>query len=110
MFDTPESLYRPVAPTKPSLSRRFVNVLVDAFFVASVTYGILNLPYGKIHELIYGDEYLLQGSGIVSREHVVSVADRGFGGDCDLRKTNMADFLKTCHPRRRKDTVIDLLP
>ena len=110
MFDTPQDLYRSIAVVKSSLSRRFVNLVVDAFFVASVTYGILNFPYGKIHELIHGDEYLLQGSGVVSSDHVVSVADRGFGGDCDFRKTNMADYLKKCHPRRKRDTVIDLLP
>lgn len=107
MFDTPQDLYRPIAAVKPSLSRRFVNLVVDAFFVASVTYGILNLPYGKIYELIHGDEYLLQGTGVVSREHVVSVADRGFGGDCDWRNVNLSDYLKKCHARRRKDTVID---
>lgn len=107
MFDTPQDLYRPIAFTKPSLSRRFVNLVVDAIFVASVIYGILNLPYGKIHELIHGDEYLRQGTGVVSAEHVVGVADRGFGGDCSWREFNLGDYLKKCHPRRKKDTVID---
>lgn len=107
MFDTPQDLYRPIAVVKTSLTRRFINFLVDAVFVASVSYGILNFPYGEIHELIHGDEYLLQGHGIISAEHVVSVADRGFGGDCDWRNVNLSDYLKACHPRRRKDIVIN---
>lgn len=105
MFDIPSNLYKPVQ--SPSLSTRFIEWLVDLSFVVSVVYALFSFPYGAVHEWWYGDEYLLRGTGVVSRGHVVSVADRGVGGDCDWRRTIMADYLKTCHPRQKKDPMID---
>lgn len=107
MFDIPFNLFKPSTQPSQSLSTRFVSWLVDMFFIASVVYALFGFPYGAVHEWWYRDEYLLRGTGVVSRGHVVSVDDRGVGGVCDFRKTNMADYMKECHPRRKKDVVID---
>lgn len=100
LSDIPQNLYKPIVIRKPSLSRRLFSRLIDWALIVSLVYALLNFPYGQVIEYIHGDEYLLQGAGVVSAEHVVSVADRGVGGDCDFRRTNMADYLKKCHPRR----------
>ena len=107
MFDIPINLFKPSTPPSKFLSTRFIAWLVDMFFIASVVYALFSFPYGAVHEWWYSDEYLLRGTGVVSRDHVVSVGDRGFGGVCDGRKINLADYLKECHPRRKMEPVID---
>lgn len=107
MFDIPFNLFKPSTLPSRSLSTRFVSWLVDLMFIASVVYSLFSFPYGAVHEWWYRDEYLLRGTGVVSGEHVVGVADRGVGGVCDFRNTNMTDYLKECHPRRKMEPVID---
>lgn len=88
--------------TKPSLFNRFYGFLVDMFCVIAISLAIASFPYGKVSDWYHADEYLLKGTGVVSVEHDVHLADRTFGGDCDTRRIGKPDHLKRCYPRRFK--------
>ena len=99
--DIPSTLYRPqtinVVHIKPS---RLTRWLVDLLLLTSLAASAYWFPLSRVYdELTYG-KYLLQGTGVVSGENVVSVQDRGVGGDCDFRKTGKPDHLKKCYGKR----------
>ena len=87
---------------KPSLFNRFFGFLVDPFCIIVISWGIATFPYGKVSDWYHADEYLLQGTGVVSVVHDVHLADRTFGGVCDTRRVDKPDHLKRCYPRRFK--------
>lgn len=89
-----------IAFTKPSLFNRFYGFLVDLFCIIVISWAIATFPYGKVSDWYHADEYLLQGTGVVSVDHDVHLADRTFGGDCDTRRIGKPDHLKRCYPRR----------
>jgi hypothetical protein len=102
LSDIPQNLYKPIVISKPSLSGRLFSRLVDWALIGSLAYALLNFPYGAVIEWLHGDDYLLQGTGVVSREFVTTVADRGFGGDCDTRNMGKRDYIKRCTPRQNR--------
>lgn len=104
LSDFPQNLYRPIVIHKPSLSRRLFSRLVDWALIGSLAYALLNFPYGAVIDYLHGDDYLLQGTGVVSREFVTTVADRGFGGDCDTRNIGKLDYIKRCMPRQIRNS------
>lgn len=89
-----------IAYTKPSLFNRFYGFLVNLICIIVISWAIATFPYGKVYDWYHADEYLLQGTGVVSVDHDVHLADRTFGGDCDARRIGKADHLKRCYPRR----------
>ena len=91
-----------ISYTKPSLFNQFYGFLVDLFCIIVISCAVATFPYGKVSEWFQADEYLLQGTGVVSVEHDVHLADRTFGGDCDTRRIGRPDHLKRCYPRRFK--------
>lgn len=98
MFDFQQPLS--IAYPKPSLFKRFYGFLVDLFCIIVISWSIASFPYAKVSDWYHGDEYLLQGTGVVSSEHDVHLSDRTFGGDCDTRRIGKPDHLKRCYPRR----------
>lgn len=91
-----------ITHTKPSLFNRFFGFLVDLFCISVISWAIATFPYGKVSDWYHADEYLLQGTGVVSVDHDAHLADRTFGGDCDTRRIGRPDHLKRCYPRRFK--------
>lgn len=99
--DVPSNLYKPqtinVVHQSSSLLLRF---LVDLLLLLSLTASAYWFPWGKVYDELTYERYLLQGTGVVSGENVVSVQDRGVGGDCDFRKMGKPDHLKKCYGKR----------
>nr|DAU70808.1 MAG TPA: hypothetical protein [Caudoviricetes sp.] len=99
--DIPSNLYKPqtinVVHHHPSRLTRF---LVDLLLLASIAFSVYWFPWSKMYDEMTYEEFLLQGSGVVSGENVVSVQDRGVGGDCDFRKMGKPDHLKKCYGKR----------
>lgn len=91
-----------ITHAKPSLFNRFYGFLVDLFCIIIISWAIASFPYGKVSDWHHADDYLLQGTGVVSVNHDVHLADRTFGGDCDTRRIGEPDHLKRCYPRRFK--------
>lgn len=99
--DIPSTLYKPqtinVVHIKPSRLRRW---LVDLLLLVSLAASAYWFPWNMLYDELTYEKYLLQGSGVVSGENVVSVQDRGVGGDCDFRKMGKPDHLKKCYGKR----------
>lgn len=99
--DIPSTLYKPqtinVVHIKPSrLTRWLINLLLLASLAASAYW----FPWSGVYDELTYEIYLLQGTGVVSGENVVSVQDRGVGGDCDFRNMGKPDHLKKCYGKR----------
>lgn len=99
--DVPSDLYKPqtihVVHQSPSRILRF---LVDLLLLLSLAASAYWFPWGKAYDELTYERYLLQGTGVVSGANVVSVQDRGVGGDCDFRKMGKPDHLKKCYGKR----------
>ena len=99
--DIPSTLYRPqtinVVHIKPS---RLTRWLVDLLLLVSLAASAYWFPWSRVYDKLTYEKYLLQGTGVVSGENVVSVQDRGVGGDCDFRKMGEPDHLKKCYGKR----------
>lgn len=99
--DIPSTLYKPqtinVVHIMPSRLSRW---LVDLLLLVSLAASAYWFPWNRVHDELTYERYLLQGAGVVSGENVVSVQDRGVGGDCDFRKMGKPDHLKKCYGKR----------
>lgn len=99
--DIPSTLYIPqtinVVHIKPS---RLTRWLVDLLLLVSLAASVYWFPWSRVYDELTYERYLLQGTGVVSGENVVSVQDRGVGGDCDFRKMGKPDHLKKCYGKR----------
>lgn len=99
--DIPSTLYRPqtinVVHIKPS---RLTRWLVDLLLLVSLAASAYWFPWSRVYDDLTYEGYLLQGSGVVSGENVVSVQERGVGGDCGFRKMGKPDHLKKCYGKR----------
>lgn len=81
-------------------SSRLTRFIADLFLLTSLAASAYWFPWGAVYERMTYESYLLQGTGVVSDGNVVSVSDRGVGGDCDFRKTGKPDHLKRCFGKR----------
>lgn len=99
--DVPIDLYKTqtihVVHHQPSRLTRF---LVDVLLLLSLSAAAYWFPWSKVYDELTYEKFILQGTGVVSGENVVSVQDRGVGDNYDFRMMGKPEYLKKCYGKR----------